>query len=955
MERFLSRCATYINKKHASELKDICVVFPNRRSGVFFKSYLGKELSHPVIGPEVTTVNELFARYSKLHQGEKLQLISVLYDVFKKHTDTAESFDDFYFWGEVLLADFNDIDRYLVDAKDLFTNIADLKEIEAHFDYLTPEQKEALTRFWGSLALSHHKAHHEKFLFIWQKLFPVYRDFKAELEKRKMAYGGMMDRAVVESLENANYEFPFTKYYIVGLNALNNCEKTFFKHLKQQGKAEFLWDYDRFYLDDQKNEAAMFLRENLKRFPAPEDFSFAVEGFQKTKNIRLAAVSSNYGQAQEIPQFLNAIESDFKKEFDNTAIVLADESLLFPALGAIPEEFGKVNVTMGYPVKNSVVYGFLLLLIQLLKNKKQNSEGKSVVYHRFVTDVLNHQLLGNIEPEKTKAFLTKIKEENRITIPLEEIDFSGFHKQIFSLPVKVEEYSTYFLDILGQFYGIIKNEDPENQLLPELIYSIYLAVEKLKSVILSVQNEQYRAISDAVFFKLFNQYLGQVAVSFEGEPLSGMQVMGILETRCLDFENLIILGLNENKWPRKFTAPSFIPVNIRKGFGLPGIDEQDAMYAYYFYRLLQRSKTISATYSTLKEGISTGELSRYGYQLKYDSNQKPATVNLDFRFSNDPPDPIIVKGSAAKQSVLLERNSEEKPLSPTAVNTWLQCRLRFYFRYILKLPEPDEVKDEIDSPVFGNIFHETVENLYKPFVGKVVKKTDLEKIQKDKIRIENEIRKAIGRNYFKYKEPFKKPVKLEGKTVLIFENTKTFVKRLLEIDMQQAPFELVALEGNYKTSFNLNLNNEKTPVFVGGKIDRIDKVNDEVRVIDYKTGNVTSFTFKALDELFEKDLEKPKKEILQALIYSLVYKDEKEVENEIQPAIYSLRKLFEEKFSPEIKYNSKPFAYQNLEQEFKDKMHDLVAEIYSPATNYTQTPHEKVCQHCPYNKICQRY
>jgi CRISPR/Cas system-associated exonuclease Cas4 (RecB family) len=954
MERFLSRCANYIYEKHASELKDICVVFPNRRSGVFFKSYLGKELSQPVIGPKVTTVNELFADYSKLHSAEKLQLISILYDVFKKHTKTTESFDDFYFWGEVLLADFNDVDRYLVDAKDLFTNIADLKEIEGHFDYLTREQKEALNRFWGSLALSQHKAHHEKFLFIWQKLYPVYRDFKAELEKRGLAFGGMMDRAAVENLENEEIKFSFTKYYIVGLNALNSCEKKLFKHLEQQDKTEFLWDYDKFYLDDSKNEAGMFLRENLRQFPAPDDFSISDENFQKKKNIRLAAVSSNYGQAQEIPHFLNDIEPDFKKEFDNTAVVLADESLLFPALGAIPEKFGKVNVTMGYPVKNSVVYGFLLLLIQLLKNKKQDNEGETVVYHRFVTDVLNHQLLGNIEPEKTKAFLTKIKEENRITIPLEEIDFSEFHRQIFSLPKKVENYGAYFLDILGQFYGIIKKEDPENQLLPELIYSIYLAVEKLKSVIQSVQKEQERAISEAVFFRLFNQYLGQVSVSFEGEPLSGMQVMGILETRCLDFENLVILGLNENKWPRKFTAPSFIPFNIRKGFGLPGIDEQDAMYAYYFYRLVQRAKSVSATYSTLKEGISTGELSRYGHQLKYDSVQKPNSVNLDFKFSNEPPAPIKVEGSAKKQSILLERNAE-RPLSPTAINMWLQCRLRFYFRYILNLPEPDEVKDEIDSPAFGNIFHETVENLYKPFVGKVVNKQDLEKIQKDKIGIENEIRKAIGRNYFKYTEPFKKPVKLEGKTALIFENTKTFVKRLLDIDMQQAPFELVALEGNYRTTFNLNLNNKITPVSVGGKIDRIDKLNDKVRVIDYKTGNVTSFTFKALDELFEKDLEKPKKEILQALIYSLVYKDEESVGDEIQPAIYSLRKLFDEKFAPEIKYNSKPFAFQSLEQEFRDKMHDLVAEIYSSETTYSQTPHEKVCQNCPYNKICQRY
>jgi len=341
--------------------------------------------------------------------------------------------------------------------------------------------------------------------------------------------------------------------------------------------------------------------------------------------------------------------------------------------------------------------------------------------------------------------------------------------------------------------------------------------------------------------------------------------------------------------------------------------------------------------------------------LRYDSNQKPQMVNLDFQFSNDPAAPIIVEGSPEKLSVLLDRNSAERPLSPTAINTWLQCSLRFYFRYILQLPEPDEMKDEIDSPVFGNIFHETVENLYKPFVGKVVTKLDLEKIQKDKIRIENEIRKAIGRNYFKQCDPDAQTVKLEGKTILIFENTKTFVKRLLDIDMQQAPFELVALEGNYKTRFNISLKNEITPVSVGGKIDRIDIVNGQVRVIDYKTGNVTSFTFKALDELFEKDLEKPKKEIFQALIYSLVYKDEKDVEDEIQPAIYSLRKLFDEKFAPEIKYNSKPFAFQELEQEFRDKMHELVAEIYSPTATYSQTPHEKVCQNCPYNRICQRY
>ncbi len=955
MERFLSRCAEYIYNSHKNELHDICLVFPNRRAGVFFNAYLQRQLSVPVIGPQVTTVNEFISGYSPLHQGEKLQLVSILYDVFQKHTHTSESFDDFYFWGEVLLADFNDIDNYLVNAKDLFTNLADLKEIEGLFDYLTPEQKAAIERFWGSLAGSGQKAHHEKFISVWQKLYPVYSDFKKYLQGKQLAYNGMISRAVIEKLQVEEPQFEFKKFYIVGLNALNNCEKAFFNLLKQKQKVTFLWDYDRFYLDDKINNAGRFIRDNLNQFPPPDDFNLNVTQFLGKKNIKLVAVSSNYGQAQGIPKFLEEIESGFKEEFDNTAVVLADESLLYPALGAIPGDFGTVNVTMGYPVKNSVVYGFILLLINLLKNNRLNENGKPVIYHRFVTDILNHQLLGNIEPEKTTEFLANLKEKNRITVPVDEINFSTLHRLIFQLPAKVENYSRWFLEILGRFYEMVKRNDAENQLLAELIFSIYQTVEKLDSVISDVVNTQQREISNAVYFRLFSQYVGQVSVAFEGEPLSGMQVMGILETRCLDFENLIILGLNENKWPRTFTAPSFIPYNLRKGFGLPGIDEQDAMYAYYFYRLIQRSENITATYSTLKEGIGTGELSRYGFQLLYDSGLEVQKTTLDFKFSNEPVPPIKVQNSAENVERLLARISNDKPLSPTAINTWLQCSLRFYFRYILQLPEPDEMKDEIDSPVFGSIFHEVIENLYKPFEGKMVNKVDLEKISTNKVLIENEIRKAIGKHYFRQKDPTEKTVKLEGKTILIYENTKTFIRRLLEIDMQQAPFQLVSLEGEYQATLKIRTEDKEIPVRIGGKIDRVDKVNGALRILDYKTGNVESFVFNDLDELFEKDREKPKKEILQALIYCLVYKKNTEETGELQPAIYSLRKLFEENFAPEIKKNGKAVSFQEIESEFTEQLQLLVSEIFSISGTFNQTPHEKYCQYCPYNKICQRY
>ncbi len=951
MERFLSRCAEYIYRKHNGHLHEVCIIFPNRRSGVFFNSYLQKQLNSPVIGPHVTTVNEFIAGYSELQQGEKLQLISDLFGIFKKHTQTGESFDEFFFWGEVLLSDFNDIDNYLVDAKDLFSNVADLKEIDQLFDYLTPEQKNALSLFWGSIPASGKKAHHEKFFTIWQKLYPVYSDFKTLLRKKNSSYAGMISREVAERFRENAPDFEFQKLYVVGLNALNPCEKAVFKNLRP--KAEFLWDYDEFYLEDVKNEAGKFLRENIRQFPPPDDFRLNTSGFSPKKNINLVAVASVYGQTQEIAHFLDADGVEINNEFDNCAVVLADESLLYPALGAIPQKYESINVTMGYPVKNSVVYGFLLLLLNLLKNRRQNKEGRSIAYHRFVTDILNHQLMVNVQPEENRLFLENMKKYNRITIPLDEINFSAFHRLVFSLPDKIDDYSPYLLNVLGAMYAMTQNAEPENRFLPELIHSLYQAMEKMGKMIQDVQKEQGREISEPVFIRLFSQYAGQASVAFEGEPLKGMQVMGILETRCLDFENLIILGFNENKWPRAFTAPSFIPFNIRKGFGLPGIDEQDAMYAYYFLRLIQRAKRVTATYSTIKEGMGTGELSRYGYQLLYGTQLEIQRSTLGFRFLNEQSPPVIIDGSIDRRKVLVERNSLETPLSPTAVNMWLQCRLRFYFRYILQLSEPDEMKDEIDSPVFGSIFHETIENLYRPLVGKAVRSADLENIMSNELLIENEIRKAIGKHYFKQSIPAK--VTLEGKTILIFENIKTFLRRLIEIDIKLAPFELIHLEKKFTAPLLIAAGGKFQEVYLGGTIDRVDKVGGKYRIIDYKTGNVESFTLNEVAELFEKDNDKPKKEILQALIYCHVFQNDSGVREDLQPAVYSLRKLFDEKFSPDLKMNKNPLLYQVVQQEFTEKLQELVAEIFSDEVQYYQTPHEKYCKYCSYNKICQRY
>ena len=954
MERFLSQCAKYIYKKHAGGLHNICLVFPNRRSGVFFNSYLQNEITGAAIAPETTTIGELISGYSNYFQAERLQLISVLYDVFLKHTQTTETFDEFYFWGEILLADFNDIDRYLVNAKDLFRNISDIKEIESVFDYLTPEQKEALEHFWGSVAVNDKKEFQQKHLRIWEKLFSVYAEFKEILKEKKWAYGGMADRQVIENMIDGNYKFDFKQYYFIGLNALNTSEKRFFRHLQKEQKATFLWDLDHFYLNDISNEAGRFMRENLKNFPSPNDFILNPDLFTKKKNIKLVAVSSNYGQAQQIPIFLKETESDFENKFDNTAIVLADETLLFSSLGAIPTDIGTVNITMGYPAKNSMIYGFIMLLVNLLKNRRNDENRGVIAYHRFVTDILNHQLLQYWESEKNKIFLSEIQTKNKITIRLSEIDYSTLHKIIFTLPEKVENYCRYFLNVLAEIVRKFQTTEPENTMMSEIIYSVYQAIEKLELVLNKTIHEQKREISDVVFFRLFTQYLGTVSVAFEGEPLSGVQVMGILETRCLDFKNLIILGLNENKWPRTFTAPSFIPANIRKGFGLPGIDEQDAMYAYYFYRLIQRAENVTATYSVVKEGISSGELSRYGFQLQYDSEHNPEKVNLDFCFAHDPIKPITIRSSEQIVAKLLSNNTVEHPLSPSAINTYLQCSLRFYFRYVMQLPEPDDLKEEIDGMIFGNIFHDTMEALYKPFEGKVLNRFDIDNIQKNKLLIENEIRKKIAKNYFREKEEDTKKVILEGKTLLIYENIKTYLNQLLKVDMELTPFTLISLEEKYKTELEIEVNGTKPKIYVGGKIDRVDRVNGRIRVLDYKTGYVKSTVFKEVKELFARDLKDPKKEVLQAMIYTWILSVDSK-ETDFQPAIYGLRNLFKDNYDHNVRWDKHDFSFSELKEDFVTELKSLLTEIYSTENSFVQTPHIEHCKYCAYNSICKRF
>lgn len=948
MKKFLDTAAKYIYQKHGKRLHECCIIFPNKRAGIFFTSYLQKYIQKTIISPDIITINEFITSLSDFENTDKLNLISNLYQVYKKISGKEDSFDDFYYWGEAILSDFDEIDKYMVNTEYLFENLADFKEIDFKFDFLDKKQREILKQFWGSLEKWGEFRYKEDFLKIWKILDQVYQSFRKRLQDKGIAYSGMIFRQVAENISKGIYpEFHSAHYYFVGLSALNKCEKSVLQYLKENQKADFFWDYDHFYLNDNKQEAGLFIREYLKKFPQPENFCMDYNQFSNKKNIKLVAVPSINGQAQVIPDILNKVKTNTSPEFDHTAIVLADESLLFPVLNVIPENVKDVNVTMGYPVKNSGLFGLLELIANLVKN----SANRKNIYYQYVFDILNHQLLAGIDLEIINEFIHSTKKNNRIYLTASELNFTEIHKLIFHVPEKVEYTGEYFISILKELYHHVE-EGLRDYVLSELIISTSQSIEKLSLTIEEITKIGIK-VDFPVYFRLFFLYLNQSQVSYEGEPLSGLQIMGILETRCLDFDNVIILGFNEDLWPAIPKIPSFIPYSLRFAYNLPSYDELNALYAYNFYRLIQRAKFITATYNTVKEGLGSGELSRFGYQLYYDSDHKVNTEQFEYSYKHISLSHYNVKSSDKISKRLLSKFSKEKVLSPSAINRYLGCRYKFYLHDIIGLPEKEDIKEEIDGQVFGNIFHWVMEEILKHSVGNKITSELLITLY-DNHRIEKIIKSTIWEKYYRYSKDKHIDFTLEGKDMLIFEYIKSYLKQLLIYEKSIAPFDIISLESYYSGVINIGVKSENYMVGIGGIIDRLDIVDNRLRVVDYKTGYVNRLNFKNLSDIFERHAKNPQKEIFQALIYSFILKKFYYPDHKINPAIYGLRKLYEQKFDPYIKYDGRSLDFEYLSDDFEDMLKVLISEIFSPDTEFNRTDHDDHCRICSYKNICHR-
>ncbi len=948
---FLELMAEKLVKEHGNDLHDVMLVFPNKRSGLFFRKYLSQKISRVSFAPEILDLNDFIYSLSPLKESDQLTLVFSLHRCVSGYYKDQESLDKFFYWGELLLNDFEEIDQHLINAQQLFQNVRNLKELENKFFFLEENDIAIVKRFWEGF-IPKSSPFQEHFLSIWNILGSVYDDFKSGLLDRQSGYKGMIYRLVAESC-NKGISLPEKEIWFTGFNALTKAEKTIIKYCLINGNANIFWDVDGYYLDDEGQEAGDFLRIYKKdpvfqsSFPkvAPDKLN------SDEKIVEAIGVPLEVGQAKHTGTYLKKLASENDWQPEKTVVVLSDEHLLFPLLNALPNEVTEINVTMGYPVKDTPVYSLIDSLIELQQSIKTTKDGEVVFYYKPVLDIISHPLVFSVNNNLNKKLLKEIHKNNKIYLFQSDFrDDAVLCTLIFSVLKKGEDIIDYLLGILHHVHIYNTNLHLDR----EYIYHLVKAHQRIKGLTKALNI----SLDLQTFKKLFHQISASLKIPFKGEPLKGLQIMGVLETRNLDFENVIILSMNENSFPKEQKSGSFIPYGIRKAFKLPTYEHQQSIYAYLFYRLLHNAKNIRVYYNTQSDFGLSGEISRFITQLDYESKVKVKYRSLSNNVKKLPAKPITIKKDNAVMKKLENylKNGKKK-FSPSALNTYIDCRLKFYFRYIACLYESEQTQEKLDPAMFGNILHCAMHLLYQD----IVKRRDPKIIQPgDFARLRFSVDGAIqlAFNHF-YDINKSKKIKLEGRNVILSEVLRQFIEKVIKHDEQYAPFEIQNLEGGAREGFKMNMpihvNDRVLEVGLKGIIDRVDKKSGTVRIIDYKSGGDDKH-FSDLDSLFDPKSKNRNKAVFQVFYYAMLYQEGFGSDYVLKPGIFNMTEIFTDNFSLGIKAGGKNLLEDARPYlgDFKKRIKVLLEEIYSADAIYDQTDDLVKCGYCPYNEICKK-
>lgn len=955
MQTFLDHVAEYVLKTYPDKLSELCIVFPNRRAGLFFKAALARRSDKPFWSPEIFSIEDLIIKLSGVEMIDPIAQLFELYEVYKSNEkEKAESFDEFSKWGQILLADFNDVDSYLVDAKNLFGNLKNVKELEnwtLSGDTLTPFQQD--------------------YLHFWESTGKYYEQFTEKLLKSKRAYQGLAYRIVAEQVGEKIKQHNCHKIIFAGFNALNVAEEKIFRELIGLGKAETVWDADSYYVDDKMQEAGRFLRKHKETdlFRINKENKFQWIGNDLTtdqKKITVTGVSKNIGQAKLSGQLI----AEFLKEnpqtnLTQTAIVLADENLLFPVLHSLPDQVSNVNATMGYPLKNTPISSFSELLFQLHENAgRLNRKGQ--FYHHDVINLLTHPyaklLLDGSDEFITQKLVNYLQQKNIVFCTLKTFEpvlsksVSNKSELLNIFFNKWENINSIF-DCLYTLIDVLKDLSSEQwnkkynsdvtktNLELEYLFAYSKIIKRIKSL-----SESYSAITDMkTFHGLLKQLIRTTNLSFYGEPVSGLQVMGVLETRTLDFENIILLSVNEGLLPSGKTQNSFIPFDVKRVFGLPTYSEKDSIFAYHFYRLLQRAKNIHIIYNTEADNLGGGEKSRFLTQLLYEFpqvnkasiiNEQLLQVNIE-QYVDEMP--ITIKKTADILEAINKKG--EEGFSPSLLNIYRNCSLRFYFHLIGKLKEAEEVEETIEAHTLGDVIHKTLEEFYKPIVGKALTEADLKVMKK-------QTEPKLKQNFEFY---YPAEDLTYGKNLLTLKVANKFVQDFLdkeietikELSEENKKLIIEQLEQNFESTISIANKTVKT----AGRIDRVDLLGGMSRMIDYKTGRTEDKELKVKEwDLLKHDLTLNKS--FQLLIYAWLYRKNNTDKSLIQSGIISFRQLSAGLKTVKI-IDSDLISAQHL-QDFETRLKSILGEIYDANIPFNKTADKAVCEYCDFKTICSR-
>jgi hypothetical protein len=952
MHSFLRTTAERILRDY-QDMNQLVLVLPNRRAGLFLAKHLGTLITKPHWMPQIKTIEDVFYGLAGRKPTDQLTLIFELYRVYSSFNPTPEPFDRFYYWGEMILKDFNDLDSFMVDAVRLYHQLEEVKEIENDLTYLTDSQIRLIREFWKSFEVKE-KAQQDKFLKFWKQLRPLYERFQAALALSGHSYSGMLYREVIDRLDRLDR--PGLKYIFIGFNAFSTTEEKLIKHFISEFEADILWDLDAYYLDDVRQEAGLFFRQYRKDKIFGPTFPEKVENRVKENKatIKIHAVPLKVTQANLVG---NLIENrEVGQALEETVIILPEEQLLFPILHALPHSVDKVNVTMGYPVKNAPAYGFLESMLEL-QQYVSIKEGQVLFYHKSVRGILSSNYFRSWNNDFVSSLLRHIEESNQVYISAETLAEGGELFQLVFGKVEVEGLFPYLKKVIKALVTQLN--------LPELqqsyLYQCYKQLTRLDELF---HKESGTAIGLDFYIRLFKQVFREVKLPFEGEPLEGLQVMGVLETRNLDFKRVIICNMNEGNFPPASNMNSMVPFNLRRAFGLPVQEQNDAIYAYTFYRLLHNAEEVHLIYSTESDEGKAGEKSRYIQQLVLESGLEIEEQAVHVPVDLQPASAILIPKDQKITNILskyeIDGQQQRKPrLSPSAINVWLDCRLKFYFQYVVEIRERDEVQERIDPAVFGNLAHYSLEFLYKGF-NKRKGRFHLYPEDFDDLSV-NWISPAVElaiRKHFSLADH--EEMALSGQLVIARDVLQRYIKRLLEVDKSYAPFEIISLEGskNYTADIGIDLPDGKKTVGLKGIIDRVDRVGDTIRLVDYKSGSDKK-NFPDIDSLFDRNNKQRNKAAMQTMMYGLLYKASYEgvLNHPLKPAVFNLKDIFNEEFNPYLIMgvrNSKQEinSYQEYESEFVAALGACLSEIFHPDVPFDQTEDEAVCNYCPYKSIC---